>query len=286
MTYSRITKALENRLREIIEDWEENYQVFSDARKSLAQHSQQRYNIVVGQLRNLQCAVTNDDLDVLETIPPKKGLTTEEKVVIGVTSPIWVPLSLVTLVIGAPVVGVLEIINKLGERSRLKKYERDKCAVMAEASANYLDEATNKTALELFVKNQFKEAEVCLKKIEDRIPELIEADKMLCKALSGVRLSQIEIQRMYQPIMDGASDIRGRLAAFALNGIRATDISSEELDWKEENSSRLGCGVFATVYQGKMTRQGQEQTVALKVYRKELDAHTASLIVAEVELLR
>ena len=234
-TNSKITKALEKRLREIIEHWEEHHQVFSDARKSLVQRSKQRYNIVVGQLRNLQRAVTNDDLDVPETVPPKQGLTMAEKVVIGVTSLIWVPVSLVTLLIGAPVIGILEIKNKLENRSRIKKYERDKCAFMAEASADYLDDATNESELKVFVENQVNEAKLCLEQIEARISELIEADKMLCKELGDVRLSQIEKQALYQPIVDEASDIRRHLAALALNGIRAIDISSEESDWKEES---------------------------------------------------
>ena len=286
-TSSNITKVLQKRLREIIEHWEEDKQVFSDARKSLVQHSQQWYNIVEGELRNLQCAVTNDGLDVPGPISPKEALTTTEKVFIGVTTPIWVPVYLVTLLIGVPVVGVLEIINRLEERSRLEKYKKDKCAFMAKVSADYLDDAAKESALKVFVENQVHEVKLCLEKIEGRIPELIEADKMLCEALGNVRLSQKKIQALHQPIMDEASDIRGHLAVFALNGIRAIDISSEELDWKEEISSRLGCGVFATVHRGKMRRQGEEeQTVALKVCRKELDAHNASFIMEEVEVLR
>jgi len=322
LTISNITKVLENRLREIIEHWEEDKQAFSDARKSLFQHFQQRYNFVEGQLRNLQGAVTadeldipesdpaakpsftkgekviigvaspkkledkNDDLDVPESIPPKEGLTTEEKVFIGVTIPIWVPVGLVTLVIGAPVVGIQEIKNKIEDKSRIKKYERDKCAFMAETSADYLNDATNESVLNLFVKEQLKEAELCLKKIEARIPELIEADKMLCRQLVDVRSLQKEIIELYQPIMDEASDVRGHMAVFALKEIRAVDISSEELDWEEDMSSRLGAGAFATVYQGKMTRQGEEQPVALKVCSEVLDAKNASLVMAEVELLR
>ena len=147
VTQSNITKVLQKRLREIIELWEEDKQVFSDARKSLVQHSQQWYNIVEEQLRNLQSAVTNDGQDVPEPISPKEGLTTGKKVVIGVTSPIWVPVSLVTLLISIPVVGVLGIINRLGERSRLQKYKRDKCAFMAKASADYLDDAAKESVL-------------------------------------------------------------------------------------------------------------------------------------------
>ena len=286
VTKSNITKVLESRLQEIIEHWEEDNQVFSDARKSLLQHFQQRYNFVEGQLRNLQSAVTNDDLDVPESIPPEAGFTTTEKVVIGVTSPIWLPLTLVALVIGAPVVGILAIKNKIEDKSMIKKYERDKCAFMAETSADYLDDVTNESVLKLFVKDQLKEAKLCLKQIEARIPELIEADKMLCRQLGDERRSQQEIKELYQPIMDEASDIRGHLAVFALKEIRAIDISSKELDWEEDMSPRLGAGAFATVYQGKIRRQGEEQTVALKVCSEVLDATNANLIMAEVDLLR
>ena len=285
-TKSNITEVLKKRLQEIIEQWEEDNQVFSGARKSLLQQYQQRYNIVEGELRNLQCAVTNEKLDVPESILPKEGLTTAEKVVIGVTSPIWVPVSLLTFLIGGPVIGMLEIINKLTERSRMREYERDKCGFMAKTSADYLDDATKESVLKLFVNDQLKEAELCLKKIEDRIPELIEADKMLYKELRQVSRSQTRRQESYQPIMNQASAIMGRLAVFALKEIRAVDISSEELDWNEETSPRLGCGTFATVYQGQMRRQGEEQTVALKVCRQELKEHAASPILGEVELLR
>ena len=288
VTKANIMKALQNRLGEIIQHWEEDNQVFSDARQSLLRHFQQRYNFVEGQLRNLQSAVTDnsDDVDAPESIPRDQGFTLAEKVVIGATSPIWVPLTLIALVIGVPVVGMLSIKRKIEDRSKIKKYERDKCAFMAVTAADYLDDVTNESVLKIFVKDQLKEAKVCLKQIEARIPELIEADKMLFLQLGDERRSKKEIQELYQPIMDEASDIRGHLAVFALNEIRTIDISSEELDWKEDVSSRLGCGAFANVYQGKMKRQGKEQTVALKVCSDVLDFKNASLIMAEVELLR
>jgi len=283
---NNITKALENRLREIIEHWEEDRQVFSDTRKSLLQHFQQRYNFVERELQNLQDAVTNDDPDVPAIVPADEGLTTAEKVAIGVTSPLWVPLTLVALVIGAPVVGIVAIKNMVEDKWRIKEYERYKCAFMHEASADYLNYATNERVLKVFVKDQLKEAKLCLKQIEARIPELIEADKMLCRQLGDKRRSKKEIKEMYQPIMDKASYIREHLAIFAFQEILAADINSEELDWKEDLSCRLGCGAFATVYQGKIKRQGEEQTVALKVCSEVLDTTKASLVMTEVGHLR
>jgi len=287
VTKSNITKALTNRLREIIEHWEEDEQVFSDARQSLLRHFQQQYNFVEGQLRNLEGAVIDDDAHVPESIPADEGFTFTEKVVIGVTSPLWVPLTLVALVIGAPVVGILSIKSKIEDRSRIKKYERDKCAFMAETAEEHLDNVTaDERVLKVFVKEQLKEAKVCLKQIEAHIPELIEADKMIFRQLLHESRSKEEIKELYQPIMDEASDIRGHLAVFALKEIRAINISSEKLDWKEDMASRLGGGAFATVYQGKMRRQGKQQTVALKVCSDVLDFKNASLIMAEVQLLR
>jgi len=287
VTKSNITKALRGRLKEIVEQWEEDNQVFANARESLEHHFEERYNFVEGQLRNLQGAVTADDHDIPESNPPAKPLfTTGDKVIIGVTSPIWVPLSLVALVIGVPVVGILAIKSKIEEKNKIKKYERDMCVFMAEASANYLDEVSNQTVLKTFVKDQLKEAKLCLKQIEARIPELIEADELLFNQLRDETRSQKEIQDLYQPSVDVASYIRGHLAVFGLNEIRAVDISSEELDWRENMSSRLGCGSFAIVYQGKLKRLGVEQTVALKVYNEVLDAVNANQIMSEIELLR
>ena len=289
VTKSNITKALNNRMQEIIEHWEEDKHVFSDARQSLLRHFQQRYNFVEGQLRNLQGAVIDDDSDVpvLESIPAaNEGFTMTEKVVIGISSPIWVPLGLVALVIVAPVVGMLSIKSKLEDRSRIKKYERDKCAFMAETAADYLHAVTDESVLKVFVKDQLKEAKLCLKQIEARIPELIEADKMLLEHLRDERRSKKEIEELYHPIMAEASNIRGHLAVFALKEICAIDIGSEKLNWKEDSYSRLGSGAFAIVYQGKMRRQGQEQIVALKVCSDVLDFKNASAIMAEVELLR
>jgi len=286
VTKTNITKALNNRLREIIEHWEEDNQVFSDARQSLLQHFQQKYNFVERQLRNLQGAVTDDDVDVPQSIPADEGFTTAGKIALGVTSPIWVPLTLVALVIGAPVVGILSIKSKIEDRSRIKKYERDKCLFMAETAADYLDDVTNESVLKEFVKDQLKEAKLCLKQIEARIPELIEGDKMLFRQLHNEGRSKEEIKELYQPIVDEASDVRGHLAVFALKEIRAIDISCNELDWKEDMPSRLGCGAFAAVYQGKIKKQGKEKTVALKVCSGVLDFKNANLIMAEVEHLR
>ena len=286
VTENQIMKVLSSRLREIIEQWEEDNKVFVNARESLGQRFYKRYNFVEGQLRNLQSAVTADILEVPEYNPADKDLTTSDKVIIGLTSPIWVPTGLVTLVIGAPFVGIKAIKTKLQNVWKMKKYEDDKCAFMAETSAEYLDEAKGQTVLKSFVEVQVKAAKLYLTQIEKRLPELIEADKMMCKELHYITCSQKETQERYQPIMDEGSRLSGQLVFFGIREVRATDISSEDLDWKESTSTRLGQGKFCAVYQGTMTRHGEIQTVALKVFNEVLDDKNANVIMAEVQLLR
>ena len=285
VTRNQIAKALARRLREFIEQWEDDNTVFANARASLVQHFQTRYNFVEGQLRNLQNAITADDI-VLEDQLPDTNLSLSEKVIIGVTSPIWVPLGLVALVIGVPIYGIMAIRSKLEDRKKIRKYEEDRCAFMREISAAYLEDIREKKWLKPFVKEQMKEAKVCLQQIAARLPELIEADKMLCNQLRDETRSQQDITKRYQPIMDEGSYLRGRLAEFGFKEVRVTDISAENLNWKEDASSRLGRGAFGAVYQGNMKRDKKSFTVALKVYNEVLDDKNASLFMAEVQMLR
>ena len=287
-TENQIMKALSSRLREIIEQWEEDYQVFATARDSLVRHFQQRYNIVEGQLRDLQDAVTADNVDVTQIDLSDSSFTLGEKVIIGVTSPIWFPFGLVVLVIGAPIVGIVAIKDKVEDRRKIKQYKEDKCGYLAKKSASYLNAA--KGELHIFVKNQLDDAKRCLKQIEARIPEMIKADKMLCDKLIDETRSKEEITALYQPIFNESSRLRGQLALFGIQEVRVDDISSEYLDWKEDMSSRLGNGTFGAVYKGTMKRGGvdrdQPVPVALKVCNFVLQPTNASDIMAEVELLR
>ena len=95
-----------------------------------------------------------------------------------------------------------------------------------------------------------------------------------------------EIQKSYQPVLNRALEIRGRLALVGLREIRAADISSLELEWKADMCPLLGLGEFATVIEGKMKRHGEEQSVALKIWNESIDINNASHVLAEASLLR
>ena len=285
VTEFQIMKVISGRLQAIIGQWEEDHQVFADARKSVLKHFQQRYNRVEAQLQNLQSAFIVDNNGVQQTSLPQAVLTTRDKVTIGVLSPIWIPLGLIAAVIGAPVVAIKAIKENVEDRKKIKKYEADKCAFMANVAAKCLEEAKCKPALEEFVKKQLQEVKICLQQIQVRIPQLIKADRMLCEQLIDEKRKTVVDCNLYKPNLEEFSRLRGDLAVFGFKEVLC-NINRNELEWKEDESHRLGNGSFACVYKGMMNKRGGSQPVALKVCHQELNNDNASDVMAEVELMR
>ena len=287
LTRNYIQKALMNRLQETIEEWEEKNQVFSDARASLIQYFQERFSYVVGQLRTLEESVLAGDAANSAGGPlASDDFSVAEKVIIGVTSPIWVPVSLVVPVGNVPVVGARSVKEKLENWNKIRQYNKDKCAFMAEASQEYLNKIAEEQHLKSFVMEQLKEAQVCLRQVLDRIPQLIEESKMLCQKLRDKNRSKKELKDFYKLLHEKSLQIRGEMALFGIKEVRTVDISCDDLEWQDD--APLGRGAFATVYRGKLKIRGEDKPVdvAVKVWNEELTRSTASSFLSEAEILR
>ena len=234
-----IQEALTKRLQEFIAEREEREQVFSGARGSLIQHFQQRYSYVVEQLENLESFVIPEDVPVLanDCLPSEK-FSVASKVVIGVTSPIWVPIGVVAFVLSVPVVGVVAMKEKLGNWNKIRKYENDKCGFMAKASLEYLLEAAKKQNLKSLVVEQLKEARVCLEQVVNCIPELIKADRILCQKLTSDSSSQKELD-IYRPIHERSLQLRRKMAVFGIQEVSIMDVSCDDLELRADKISPL-----------------------------------------------
>ena len=287
LTENYIEKALMKRLQGMIEEWEEKNHVFSDVRACLIQHFQDRFSYVEGQLQTLEGSVlAGDAASSASDLLASDDFSVAEKVIIGVTSPIWVPVGLVVLVVSVPVVGAIAVKEKMENWNKTRQYNQDKCAFMAKASLEFLDEAAEEEVLELFVMEQLKEAQVFLKQVLDRIPQLIEEDKMLCQQLRDETRSKKEVEDLYKPLHERSVQIRDEMALFGIKEVRTMDISCDDLEWQDH--APLGRGAFATVYRGKLKLQGEDKPVdvAVKVWSEELNESTASGFLSEAETLR
>ena len=287
LTKNYIQKALMRRLQEKIKEWEEKNHVFSDARASLIQHFQERFSYVEGQLRVLEGSVlAGDAASSASNSLVLDDFSVVEKVIIGVASPIWVPVGLIVLVVSVPVVGAIALKEKIENWNKTRQYNKDRCAFMAKASQEYLNESAEEQHLKSFVMEQLKEAQVCLKQVLDRIPQLIEEDKMLCQQLRDENRSKKEVEDFYQPLHKKSVQIRDEMALFGIKEVRTMDISCDDLEWKD--NALLGSGTFAAVYRGKLKIQGEDKPVdvAVKVWNEELNEDTASGFLSEAEILR
>ena len=287
LTKNYIQKALMKRLQEKIEEWEEEYHVFSDARAALIKYFQERFSFVEGQLRTLEGSVLAGNAASSASDPlASDDFSVAEKVIIGVTSPIWVPVGLVVLVVSVPVVGAIAVKEKLENWNKTRQYNKDKCAFMAKASQEYLNEAAEEQHLKSYVMEQLKEAQVCLKQVLERIPQLIEEDKMLCQQLRDENRSKKEVEDFYKPLHEESVQLRDEMALFGIKEVRTMDISCDDLEWRDH--APLGSGAFAAVYRGKLKIRGEDKPVdvAVKVWNDELNEDTASSFLSEAEMLR
>ena len=286
--YIQEALIITKRLQEFIAEWEEREQVFPSARGSLIQHFQQRYSYVVEQLENLESFVIAEDVPVLanDCLPSEK-FSMASKVVIGVTSPIWVPIRVVAFVLSVPVVGVVAMKEKLGNWDIIRKYENDKCSFMAKASLEYLLEAVKKQNLRSLVVEQLKEARVCLEQVVNRIPELIKADRILCQKLTNDSSSQKELD-IYRPIHERTLQFRRKMAVFGIQEVSIMDISCDDLELRADKISPLGRVAFTTVHRGTLKIRGKDESVevAVKVWNSELENFDASDFLSERETLR
>ena len=287
ITQNYIQNALRRRIREKIKEWEEKNHVFSDARASLIQNFQERFRYVEGQLRTLEGSVLAGGVTRSASGPSvSDDLSVAQKVLIGVTSPLWFPIGLVVLVVGVPVLGAIAFKGKLENWNKTRQYNNDKCAFMSKASQEYLNEVAKERYLKLFVMEQLREAQVCLKQVLDRIPQLIEEDKMLCQQLSNENRSKKEVEDFYTPLLKKSVQIRDEMALFGIKEVRTMDISCDDLEWQDD--APLGRGAFASVYRGKLRIRGEDKPVdvAVKVWNDELHEVNACGFISETEILR
>ena len=282
-----IRKAIMKRLQDVIATWEEENHVFSDARTFLIQYFQERFNILEGELPNLVSSVVAKDAASPSSDPfVPDNFSVAERVIVGVTSPIWVPVGLVVLIVSLPVLGAMAVKKKYKKWAKAREYEKDKSGFMAKASEEYLTEAAEEQNLRSYVVEQLKECEVCLTQVAARIPESIEIAKMLCQQLRHENRSQKEIEDFCKPLYQRSLQLKDHMAMFSFKEVLTMDISCNDLEWRDDGSSLLGTGAFASVYRGKLKLREEEQPVALKVWKEQVNAANASALLAETSALR
>ena len=250
-----VNAALSRRFLEIVDQWEDENKVFSTTRIFLMEQFQSYLNNVEFKLQNVQTEAADDDSNNPNKVAFIKQASFWEKA-------IWNVFGVTQRVIG-------QIVYPMGRYRNL----------LVQVSKDVLTDSELKRNLKPLVEDKLKDVKLYLDGMEARLPELIEADRRLYKQLSE-RLAR------HKSVLREVREHRCRLALFGLSEVCAEQIDGKELVWKEEASSCLGRGAFGAVYQGKVRRDGEVTTVALKVWNEALDAANAKEIMEETKNLR
>ena len=277
----KIDTLLSSRFQEVVKQWEEENNVFADARLSLVKKVKNCYDEAEFQRRNL----------LFDATDVHRGVSNFEKFRFSIPRRAYMKIRILTFGVFGLVADSMDVkfITELHGGSKI-----DFKDVISQASVEFFSSRREKRQLKKFVVDKLNDVKDCLGQIEVRLPELIEEDRELYSALYGQLLCnleqethfQVENKDRYRRILDEGSQCRDQLALFGIKNVCTTKINHEELEWKEEKSSLLGSGSFSAVYQGTMRRCGEVATVALKVFNEALNADNASEIMQEMKMLR
>ena len=279
-----ITTVLSSLFQEIVERWEEENQVFANARRFLVQKFQDCHDGVESELRNLQSDATgvHGGAGISEKKTFRFHFSIARKALIRMKISTAKALFFITEVID-------DVFDSEMSDSLENFLEPGFQNFWTKTFTNFLATRRKNKKLRKFVLDKLRDAKLYLDHIEECLPALIDADRELYKQLSRKLLeetrSKKKTEARYQPILIDGSQLRDQLALFGITDVFVVKIDREELDWKEEMSSHLGSGAFAAVYKGTMRRREEVTTVALKVCKEALNADNASEIM-QMKILR
>ena len=270
-----VNASLSRRFLEIVDQWEEENEVFSTTRTFLLEQFQDYFSKIEFRLQNVQSEAADDDSSNPNKVPFRVQVSFWQKTCWNIKN--------ITLGLGRLFDNVRKL--KLGEAIQsfndlasnvVKMLYKD---LLKDVSKDILTDSIKKK-LKPFVEDKLKDVKLYLDGIEARLQELIKADRQLYEQLS-------KRSAHYQPLFYVAKQHWDELAKFGLNEVCAVKIDREKLEWKEETSSCLGRGAFGAVYEGSMKRDGEvKNDVALKVWNEALNATNAKEIMEETKNLR
>ena len=222
-----------------------------------------------------------------ECLTDETSLSKSAKILVGATSPLWVPVGIVTIVIGMPVFGALVVKNRLTDNRKLKQYQT--------RPSEYFTKQCKKFIASLTEENVFEYAEWMLQKTTETlyackkwIPTKIKADLEMVSQLSNETRSRDEVLDKCNPILERTNAIGQEMLQLGFELCPAT-VDERDLEWKEDMESVFSGDEFSTVYRGKLKNCGRipkyspnvSLPVAVKVFRHPFDESNLRLYLLE-----
>ena len=207
----------------------------------------------------------------------KSPLPMPAKILVGAAMPIWVPVGVVGLIIGMPVLGVMAVGSKVCKRMKLSDYRKDPCAYLEKRSKKFLA-SLKEDDVYGYAEWQMKKTTEVLTNYTNSIPKLIATKRKMVSKLRSETRSQNEVIQQYTPIQQKSLEVRRNMIPLGIKLCPPT-VDASDLDWKEDMDLCIGEGEFSRVYRGKLKNGGRITTlhpnlsldVVVKVFKQPFD---------------
>ena len=233
-------------------------------------------NLLEEELQGVQTEMHGAEIEI-DHLSNRSPWTMPAKILVGATSPVWIPVGVVTLIIGMPILGVLAMGSKVSEKIHDGNYRKDPRDYLEKRSKKFLaslvKDAASRYATWLMEKNT-----EALKNFTDYIPSLIEANRKMVSQLRSDTRSHVQIMQHHTPIWEESFETRRNMLNLGIKLCPAT-VDARDLEWKKDTHSFVGEGEFSLVYRGTLKNGGGNtmlganlfSIVAVKVFEKQFD---------------
>ncbi|XP_078655565.1 uncharacterized protein LOC144902179 [Branchiostoma floridae x Branchiostoma belcheri] len=314
----KIGKLLLLHIEMAMRRWDSSHQYVQKIEYGLIKDFKDTFNLIEEKHHQEIEQALNDDLNTVSLALQRSVEDGDEdsgvleKVILGVTAPIWVPLAIasaglalalgvVALAIGVVVSLIqlpftpLRLLDELrakmaADEAFMKAYNEDKKGCIGGFTDQVVQEVckskeTGETdLLEDFVKGCLQRTKEHLEKLKNVIPKIQEADRQMIEALGNESRSQEELLSLYRPQIQRCNALLRKLALFNLRRIRKIEYNLDEL--LALALHKIDSGGFGRVYKVQIKRQGSLNDAALKIVKKPITEENVMEFHNEEECLR
>jgi hypothetical protein len=281
-TTSRIDAVMKQRFIGMMEEYEREEKVVRKVQESLMKRLKKHDRDIKIQIKNVEGKIIHGNQ--FEEYS-RFDLTVGKKVIVGVTSPIWVPVAVAAAILGGlPFLG-WHFWKKRSMTEEERSYSNSKSDYMAQRAEAFLSSTEKDDILRKFIDEQLLEIQKAFGNMKTEILAMILANKLLLEQCKDESLTVLENIHYLKSINSVCSSTRGELSIFALEDVLESGVVRESLEWNK--CLLLGEGAFARVYRGTIkTTTGQMVDVAVKITNDVLNKTNADQLLSEENMLR
>lgn len=197
--------------------------------------------IVAGANAEILPSVNCSDVNNLSSI---QKLSVTERVILGVTFPLWLPLGLVVGFVALSGFSIHKLITKHRYAKHMKQYEADPGLEMATITQSNLEQLIKTHKLQEIIMQHFDTLQQKFIELYQEIPSIVAADEdLICKLSQQVELNE-QFKSLFAELCPQGDCMRNELDFLYVTQIGNYTMNvSTYVDWQF-----LGEGKFARVY--------------------------------------